>query len=142
MLQTLVDIVRTHRFPFIAEHHYNAQRWLVLGFAEYSEVVFEVKALERDSDSPSPGEAIAQVYGGYDMWRFEKEVDKKTEISPEEQRALKEKQRRENNEKAKKRYNLKAGDSPRSRSVTRPVATKEKENGNVVHVDFTKKNKF
>lgn len=142
MLQTLIEIARTHSFPFIAEHHYNAQRWLVLGYFEGSEVVFDVRKLERGEDTPRVGEPIGNVYGGYQMWRFEKEMDKRKTISAEEQRKLREEQRRLDNEKTKRAYRLKPGDSIRSRSTTAAPAPSKKEEGNVVHVDFTKKNKF
>lgn len=142
MLFTLMEIAERHPFPFIVRHRYNTYRWLVLKQSEMSEVIFEVRRLHENEDTPRVGESAEQIYGGYGVWQFEKEVEKKTGISPEEQKRLREEQRKIDNEKTKRAYRLKAGDSVRSRSTTRPKeakqAVKEKA-GTVISVDFTRK---
>jgi hypothetical protein len=143
MLRTLVDLARTHRFPFIAEHKYASIRYLVVGQSMHSDVIFEVIILPRERDVPDWDADKQEVYGGYEMWRFEKEVDKKSNISPEEQKRIREEQRRKENEATKRRYRLKEGDT--IRSATRkappkkhPVRVAEEEN--VIAVDFRNKN--
>jgi hypothetical protein len=143
MLETLVDIASRHRFPFIVEHRYQSQRYLVVGYAHPSDVVFEVFYLPRGEDTPSVDADRHEVYGGYEMWRYEKEMDKKINISPEEQKRIREEQRRKDNEFAKRKYRLKEGDSVRSAKrkappKRQPVRVAEEEN--VIAVDFRNKN--
>lgn len=143
MLYTLLELARIYNFPFIVEHRYSTKRYVVLGYAGDSGVLFEVKLLERGEDSPALDEETSHVYGGYEMWRFEKKMDGKKTITPEEQKKLREEQRRIDNEKTKRAYRLKAGDSVRSKSVTKPAKIEKKiEEGNIIRIDFKKKDKF
>jgi len=143
MALTLIEIAKAHRFPFIVENERQSQRYLVKGYAHPSEVVFEVFFLWGDADTPSVDAELQEVYGGYFMWRFEKEMDKKSSISPEEQKRIRDEQRRKDNEATKRRYRLKEGDSIRSATrkappKRQPVRVAEEEN--VISVDFRNKN--
>lgn len=67
-------------------------------------------------------------------------MENKTEISPEEQKANRDRQRKLDNEKAKRQYGLKKGDSIRSCSTT-PVKKPDVQHvdDKIIVVDFKKK---
>jgi len=148
MTTTLTELADRHGFPFIARHVPSDKRYLVLRYSGVSEALFKVVEVPELQDVPFDDTPMTEVYGGYEyyggygMWSFEKEVDKKANISPEEQKKIRDEQRRKDNEMTKRMYRLKEGDSVRS--ATRKAPPKKKTvrvatDDNVIEVDFTKK---
>lgn len=147
MATTLTELAYRYGFPFVARHVHSDKRYLVKGYSDISDVIFKVVEVPELQDVPFDDTPEAEVYGGYEYWRYEKKLDRENGISPEAQKKAREEERKRNNERAIRQYRLKAGDSPRSQSrkapPKKPIKDKEaviSSVGTVIEVDFTKKN--
>ena len=141
MATTLTELVDKYGLPIIVRHVHSDKRYLVLDNSTAS-VIFKVVEVPELQDVPFDDTPVAEVYGGYEYWRYEKKVDREKGISPEAQKKAREEERKRNNERAIRQYRLKAGDSPRSQSRKAPPRKPVKDISNVgtvIEVDFTKK---
>lgn len=134
MLYTLMQLWEANSLPFIVQHAYRDERYIIL--AKIDDVSFSAKLLDGKDIAPKASTPKSIHWGHNCSYMLEerKEKNMSRTISPEEQKRLREEERRRNNELAKRRYNLLGN------KTTRPAPPRRQPtSGTVIEVDFTKK---
>lgn len=107
MYSTLIELERTHGCPMVVRDAFTHSWYLVLGLDEESTggFVYKAKLLEPNQYQAKPGTGTNLIYGGYSKWVYigKPEVThNQNEITPEEQKRIKEAERKRNNDRITK----------------------------------------
>ncbi len=104
MYSTLLELERTHGCPMVVRDAFSHSWYLIVGKDEESShgFIYKAKPLRPNQHKPEPGTGTQLIYGGYNKWVFitKPEPDlRENEISPEEQKRLRELERKRTNER-------------------------------------------
>lgn len=104
MYSTLLELERTHGCPMVVRDAFSHSWYLVLGPDPDSAggFIYQAKLLEPNQYRPKPGVSISLIYGGYSKWVYIAKPETTLsdgEISPEEQKRIKEAERKRNNDR-------------------------------------------
>lgn len=100
MKQTLLELTRTYKLPFVAVDDYQGQHYVILGpdDSSSSQNVFMAKPV-APGVTRAPHDVRAQLlYGGYTRWSYVAQAEISRDITPEEQKRLREDERKKKNE--------------------------------------------
>lgn len=104
MYSTLIELERIHGCPMVVRDAFTHSWYLVLGLDEESSggFIYRAKLLEPNQYRPKPGVGVNLIYGGYSKWVYiakPESTQNEGEISPEEQKRIKEAERKRNNDR-------------------------------------------
>lgn len=104
MYSTLLELERTHGCPMVVRDAFTHSWYLVIGVDEDSQggFIYKAKILQPNQYRAAAGTSINLIYGGYSKWVYigkPESTHNDGEISPEEQKRIKEAERKRNNDR-------------------------------------------
>ena len=103
MYSTLLELERTHGCPMVVRDAFSHSWFLILGKDEESShgFIYKAKPLSPNQYKPQVGVGTQLIYGGYNKWVYiaKPETINENEISPEDQKRIREMERKKSNER-------------------------------------------
>lgn len=103
MYSTLLELERTHKCPMVVRDAFTHSWYLVLSKDDEAPqgFIYKAKPLRPNEYKAERGAGTQLIYGGYNKWIYigKPESINEGEISPEEQKRLRELERKRSNEK-------------------------------------------